>query len=73
MQFDNPTTSKIPIPNNIFTKIRDLLIHLVTQIITLKKENPQTNTSELEREIDLLIYELYGLTEEELAIIENNS
>jgi len=29
------------------------------------------DTSNLEKEIDQLVYELYGLTEEEIAIIEN--
>jgi adenine-specific DNA-methyltransferase len=30
------------------------------------------NTSALEREIDQLVYKLYGLTEEEIAIVEGN-
>ena len=36
-----------------------------------KKQNPNANTGKLEREIDLLVYELYNLTEEEIKIIEN--
>ena len=28
------------------------------------------NTSVLERKIDVLVYELYGLTDEEIAIVE---
>ncbi len=43
---------------------------LVDKIITAKKENPQADTSELEKEIDELVYKLYGLTEEEIRIIE---
>ena len=42
----------------------------VTQILTLKEENPQADTSALEAEIDRMVYELYGITEEEIAIIE---
>lgn len=34
--------------------------------------NPQANTSKLEREIDVLVYALYGLTEEEIAIVEES-
>ncbi|MEP1138995.1 MAG: TaqI-like C-terminal specificity domain-containing protein, partial [Balneola sp.] len=47
-------------------------INKVDQIFTLKKENPDTNTSKLEAEIDQMVYELYGLTEEEIAIVEES-
>ena len=40
------------------------------QIHILKKENPAADTAALEREIDVLVYGLYGLTEEEIKIIE---
>jgi hypothetical protein len=42
----------------------------VEQILSLKKDNPQADTSALEREIDLMVYELYGLSEEEIEIVE---
>jgi adenine-specific DNA-methyltransferase len=41
------------------------------KILKLKKENPLTDTSALEKEIDQLVYELYGLNAEEIGIIEN--
>jgi adenine-specific DNA-methyltransferase len=41
-------------------------IELVNQILTIKQSDPNADTSQLEREIDLLVYELYGLTEEEI-------
>ena len=41
-------------------------------ILTTKKTTPQADTSALEREIDLLVYELYGLTKEEIAIVEES-
>lgn len=44
----------------------------VTEIISLKKENPQADTSKLEAEIDQMMYELYGLSEEEIAIVEGS-
>jgi len=44
---------------------------LVEKILALKKENPSADTSSLEAEIDQLVYELYGLTEEEIEIVEN--
>jgi len=43
-------------------------ITLINQILSAKKENPATDTSALEREIDGLVYGLYGLTEEEIGI-----
>ncbi len=47
-------------------------IDKVDQILSLKKENPQADTSALEREIDIMVYELYGLSEEEVKIVENS-
>ncbi len=44
----------------------------VTEILSLKKENPQADTSKLEAEIDQMVYDLYGLTEEEIAIVEES-
>jgi hypothetical protein len=41
--------------------------------MTLKKANPQTDTRELEREIDRLVYQLYDLTDEEIAIVEGKN
>jgi hypothetical protein len=43
---------------------------LVDKILSAKKQNPQTNTQELEREIDRLVYQLYELTEQEIKIID---
>ena len=43
---------------------------LVDKILTAKKQNPQADISHWEREIDQLVYELYGLTEEEIKIVE---
>jgi hypothetical protein len=43
---------------------------IVDQILFLKKSNPSADTSALEAEIDRLVYELYGLTEEEIRIVE---
>jgi hypothetical protein len=42
---------------------------LVNQIIAIKKENPTTDTSNLETQIDNLVYKLYDLTDEEIEII----
>jgi adenine-specific DNA-methyltransferase len=50
----------------------DSLSEKVTQILTAKKQSPTADTSALESQIDALVYELYGLSQEEIKIIENN-
>jgi hypothetical protein len=47
------------------------LIILVRRIIAEKKNNLAADTSKLEREIDLLVYQLYNLTLEEVQIIDS--
>ena len=46
------------------------IIDLVDKILIDKKVNPQADTFALEREIDQKVYELYGLKEEEIRVIE---
>jgi len=38
-----------------------------------KRANPTTDTAALEAEIDQLVYQLYGLTPEEIAIVEGTT
>jgi hypothetical protein len=51
-------------------KEKDTLEKIVQMIISLKKKNPSADTTDLENKIDKLVYELYGLTAEEIAIVE---
>ena len=53
-------------------EIQNPIISLVEHILTLKKEDSKADTSELENEIDELIYQLYGLTEEEIAVVKGS-
>ncbi len=48
----------------------DLLIDLATKILDAKDNDPTTDTSKWETEIDQLVYQLYGLTEEEITVVE---
>ena len=43
---------------------------LVCLILSAKEADPVADTSELERELDRLVYNLYGLTDEEVAVVE---
>jgi hypothetical protein len=46
-------------------------VHLVDQILTIKQSNPDADVSSLESQIDNLVYQLYVLEPDEIAIIEN--
>ena len=69
MRFKKEFLSQLPIPNASLEQ-RQPIISLVNQILSVKKENPAADTAALEREIDLLVYGLYGLTEEEIGVID---
>jgi len=43
----------------------------VDKIISVKRQNKNADTSNWEREIDQVVYKLYGLTETEIIIIED--
>ena len=49
------------------------IIILVDRILEAKKLDPQSDTSALEAEINRLVYALYGLTEDEIKIVEGNN
>jgi hypothetical protein len=48
----------------------DAIAELVTRILAAKAADPVADTTALEGEIDRIVYELYAMTEEEIAIIE---
>jgi type II restriction/modification system DNA methylase subunit YeeA len=60
---------QIPIPA-VSEEAQQPIISLVTRILAAKQSNPQSDTSALEAEVDALVYGLYGLTEEEIGILE---
>ena len=48
------------------------LSSIVSQILFIKENSPTADTTTLESQIDQLVYELYGLTEEEIGIVEGS-
>ncbi len=57
--------------------LADQIVQKVDEILTLTQfpdfetsQEKQQKVKELEREIDQLVYKLYGLTEEEIRIVE---
>lgn len=61
-----------PIPT-MELSINNSIVALVIQILASKKSDPQTDTTTLERKIDVLVYLLYGLTWDEVQVVENSS
>ena len=58
---------KIPIPE-ADSKSKNKIVKLVDKIIEFKKQGQ--DTSDLEREVDEIVYYLYGLSEDEIRVIE---
>ena len=59
--------SKLPIPT-IDVMLQQPFIEITDAIIFLKKQNQ--DTTDLEAQIDQMVYELYRLSEEEIAVVE---
>ena len=59
----------IPIPIMANEQLKTLS-NIVDAIINERRNNPSCDTSSLENQIDQLVYSLYNLTPEEIAIIE---
>ena len=62
----------IPIPKISAAKQRPFT-RLVDRILAVKAANPDADVSELENQIDRIVYSLYDLTPEEIAIVEENT
>ncbi|MCY3628360.1 MAG: hypothetical protein OXG88_12090, partial [Gammaproteobacteria bacterium] len=63
---------QLPIPLMTATD-REQLGRLAASVMQAKTINPAADTSALEAEIDHLVYQLYGLTTEEIAAVERSS
>lgn len=62
--------SEIPV-KRISNTAQAVFVELVDRILTAKRNNPNADTSAPETEIDRHVYDLYGLTKEEIAIVED--
>jgi adenine-specific DNA-methyltransferase len=60
----------LPTPVNPGPTAKTEIVSLVENILALKKRSPGTETTALEQKIDHLVYNLYGLTPEEIDLIE---
>ena len=62
------TVERIPVPKLSKAK-QHPFVRLVDRILEAKTADPDADTSELEEQIDWLVYELYGLSDEETAAV----
>ncbi|MBP6585745.1 MAG: Eco57I restriction-modification methylase domain-containing protein [Flavobacterium sp.] len=62
--------SRLPI-NIENTKLQKDIIELVDKVLSIKQKDTIAETTDLEAQIDQLVYQLYNLTVEEIKIIEN--
>jgi hypothetical protein len=69
MHFMPGYADRLPIQNNSKSYVK-VISDKVAEALKAKKQNPNADTNELESEIDRLIYELYGLSEEEIWVVE---
>ena len=60
---------KIPFPS-IAKEDQEKLIDIVDRILNTKRDNPNADTSSLEQQIDYIVYHLYGLTYDEVLIVD---
>ena len=63
------TVKKIPIPIAT-SEQQQSIIELVNSLLKVKEANPSADTKSLEDKIDLLVYHLYGLTYDEVLIVD---
>ena len=68
-QLDKEPLQQIPIavPSN---DVQETIAKLVDDILMQKKNNPQADTKSLEMKIDSIVYKLYGLTYDEVLIVD---
>ena len=57
----------------VYKKTEDKIVSLVDKILQLKGRDVNSDTREFEEEIDRVVCGLYGLSEEEVGIIENRN
>ncbi|MCP9237719.1 Eco57I restriction-modification methylase domain-containing protein [Lewinella sp. JB7] len=64
----SPFILSLPIVYDL--KYEQTIDRTVNRIIEIKSQNPQADTTALEAEIDLLVYHLYGLSYEEVLVVD---
>ncbi len=69
MQFQAPQLRIMPIPKATLAE-QSVIASIVSRILSAKASDPTANTSALEAQIDAHVFALYGLTDEEIGIVQ---
>jgi very-short-patch-repair endonuclease len=69
-RFKTNYLNPFPLPEKVSKEMEKNISDLVKEVFLIKKQNPSTNTTDIENQIDQLVYQLYELTEEEIKIVE---
>lgn len=72
IQWERFSVERVPVPR-IDSANRAIFVALVNRILSAKSDDHSADTTKWEREIDRLVYDLYGLTEEEIAAVEGRA
>lgn len=68
-QFQAPQLRVVPV-KDVPASEQAPITQLVDRILVAKRKDLNTDTSDLERDIDRLVYQLYDLTPDEVSIVE---
>ena len=69
MHFDNPITDRIPLPN--YNNLAELVASVEAEVKRIY-DNRHANEKSSQERIDKYIYELYGLSPDQIALVEAN-
>ncbi|KAA3638135.1 MAG: class I SAM-dependent DNA methyltransferase [Proteobacteria bacterium] len=69
-RFKTNYLNPFPLPETVSQEIQSEIENKVNEVITLKKHNSKINTENIERQIDYIIYDIYGLTKDEIKVVE---
>lgn len=72
INFTTNLIEDLPVPNLDVLDRQESLIKLIDQILVIKNNDVNSDTNELESQLDQIVYRLYNLTPEEIKIIENS-
>ena len=53
--------------------MEEAIVRVVDEILIQKKNNPKAGIKELENQIDFIVYKLYGLTYDEVLVVDKET
>jgi len=72
LRWINVYVKEFPIPS-VDKATRRKITNIVEKVIEVKQQSSDSDTTELEKQIDQLVYKLYDLTPDEIAVVEGAS